>query len=341
MVGGRYSALTAFGAVPSVLAGVNMEAVLEDAIRATELLCMDDSTNPALVLGAAMARTAGGSGFKDKIGLVPGESQIVGFGDWAEQLIAESTGKLGLGVLPVVLQKDSAELRHLPKDLLFVELTEDATSSKYELAVSGTLGEQMLLWEVATVVASRLLGVNPFDQPDVESAKTAARALLDTPTEATDFSSLDQAIQFTAKGFALKTTELDSALEALFSEVGQDSYLSIHCYLNRETFGFAESLRNLVAAKTGRPTTFGWGPRFLHSTGQYHKGGPKQGVFIQIVSGEGDDQIIPGRDFGYRQLIDSQAHGDANVLAESGSPVLTVRLSNPASGIKALLELLS
>lgn len=341
MVGGRYSALTAFGAVPSVLAGVNMEPVLEDAIRATELLRMDDSSNPALVLGAAMARTAGGSGFKDKIGLVPGESQIVGFGDWAEQLIAESTGKLGLGVLPVVLQKDSAELRHLPKDLLLVELAEDATSSKYELAVSGTLGEQMLLWEVATVVASRLLGVNPFDQPDVESAKTAARALLDSPTEATDFSSLDQAIQFTAKGFALKTTELDSALDALFSEVGQDSYLSIHCYLNRETFSFAESLRNLVAAKTGRPTTFGWGPRFLHSTGQYHKGGPKQGVFIQIVSGEGDDQIIPGRDFGYRQLIDSQANGDANVLAESGSPVLTVRLSNPASGIKALLELLS
>ena len=340
MVGGRYSALTAFGVVPSMLSGVDMESVLKDAIIATEFLCRDDATNPSLVLGAAMARTASGSGFKDKIGLVPGDSKIIGFGDWVEQLIAESTGKNGLGVLPVVLQNNSEELRNPTSDLLLVELTEDATSSEYDLAVSGSLGEQLLLWEVATAVAARLLGVNPFDQPDVESAKTAARALLDSPEEATELLQPGESIQFGARGYVQMANELEPALEELFARVRPDGYLSIHCYLNRGTFGVAEGLRNLVAARTGRPTTFGWGPRFLHSTGQYHKGGPRQGVFLQIVSGEGDDQIIPGRDFGYRALIDSQARGDANVLAESGLPVLVVRLSNPAVGIKRLLELL-
>lgn len=341
MVGGRYSALTAFGVVPSILAGADMETVLRDAIGVTDLLCRDDETNPALVLGAAMAKSASGSGFKDKIGLVPGDCKIIGFGDWAEQLIAESTGKLGLGVLPVVLQNDSEELRNPPSDLLLVELTENANSSKFDLAVSGTLGEQLLLWEVATAVAARLLEVNPFDQPDVESAKTAARALLDSPTEATEHLHPNESIQFGARGFVQTANELEAALGELFAQVRPESYLSIHCYLNRETLGIAEGLRNLVAIKTGRPTTFGWGPRFLHSTGQYHKGGPQQGVFLQITSGEGDDQIIPGREFGYRQLIDSQANGDANVLAKNGSPVLIVRLLDPASGIKRLLELLS
>lgn len=340
-VGGRYSALTAFGAVPTVLAGVDMTEVLEDATLATVLLSTDEPNNPGLVLGAAMAKTSHDSGFFDKLGLVPNGNQIIGFGDWAEQLIAESTGKTGLGILPVVLQKNSAELVSPPVDLLLVDLSAEANSSEYELAVSGTLGEQLLLWEVATAVASRLLGVNPFDQPDVESAKMAARALLDNPVEEAAFSRLDDSIQVAAKGFELKAVDLESAVSALLEQALDDSYLSIHCYLDRESFKGAEGLRNLVARKTGRPTTFGWGPRFLHSTGQYHKGGPKQGVFMQLVSGTEDDQEIPGRDFGYRKLIDSQANGDANVLADNGSPVLTLKLSNPATGIKRLLEMLS
>ena len=341
MVGGRYSALTAFGAVPAVLAGVDMKAVLEDASSAAELLSKDDLGNPGLILGAAMAKTAGGSGFKDKIGLLSGASKIIGFGDWAEQLIAESTGKMGLGVLPVVLQNDSAEVTNPPSDLLLAELSEDATSSAHELAVSGTIGEQLLLWEVATAVAARLLGVNPFDQPDVESAKTAARALLDSPTESTELAHVEESIRFGAKGFVQNATSLEGALEELFAQLRPDSFVSINCYLNRDVFRAAENLRNLVAIKTSRPTTFGWGPRFLHSTGQYHKGGPRQGVFLQIVSGEAHDQVIPGRAFGYRQLIGSQADGDANVLAEKGLPVLIVSLSDPASGIQRLLGLLS
>lgn len=341
MVGGRYSALTAFGAVPAMLAGVDMTEILEDAVRATELLCLDQLQNPALVLGVAMARTAGGSGFRDKLGLVANGTPIIGFGDWAEQLIAESTGKIGRGILPVVLQPDSAELMNPGTDLLLVDLSSDAITSDYQLAVSGTLGEQLLLWEVATVVAARLLGVNPFDQPDVESAKIAARALLDTPAQEVAYTPAEESVQLAAIGFNLTTFVLEDSLSVLFERLNADSYLSIHCYLNRELLEGAADLRNLIAKRTGRPTTFGWGPRFLHSTGQYHKGGPKQGVFLQLISGAGDDQKIPGREFGYRQLIDSQANGDANVLASKGSPVLILKLSDPAAGIKRLTELLS
>ena len=341
MVGGRYSGLTAFGAVPSVLAGVDMQPILDEAVNATVALSKDHDENPALVLGAALARSSSGAGFRDKIGLVNNGSDIVGFGDWAEQLIAESTGKIGRGILPVVLENNSSQQHNRPADLLLVELSADASSSNYDLAVSGGLGEQLLLWEVATAVASRLLGVNPFDQPDVESAKTAARALLDSPAEQSKFELEDQKIQIAAKGFDLAATSLEDSVSQLLGFVKPDSYLSIHCYLNRATFQNAEALRELLATKTSRPTTFGWGPRFLHSTGQYHKGGPKQGIFLQIVSGSGDDQEIPGREFGYRQLIDSQANGDANVLAANGSPVLILRLHDPVVGIERLMELLS
>lgn len=341
MVGGRYSALTAFGAVPSILAGADMTEVLEDAVAATEVLSRDQSDNPGLVLGAAMARTKSLSGYKDKIGLVPNGSPIIGFGDWAEQLIAESTGKIQRGVLPVVLDQQSVELHGNAKDLLLIDLSAEASESKYELAVSGSLGEQLMLWEVATVVASRLLGVNPFDQPDVESAKIAARAMLDTPSAGSGYSFEDGSIEVGALGFTNAGTDVESSLAALLELLREDSYLSIHCYLNRESLGIAEQLRNLLAIKSDRPTTFGWGPRFLHSTGQYHKGGPGQGVFLQLVSGATDDLMIPGREFGYRQLIASQASGDAKVLADNGSPVLILKLSNPAQGIKHLLELLS
>lgn len=341
MVGGRYSALTAFGVVPSFLAGADVEQMLKSAILATEVLSRDDVMNPGLVLGAAMARTASIRGFKDKLGFVPDGSSIVGFGDWVEQLIAESTGKLGRGVLPVVLESTSHEVSAGADDTLLIGLSSDASESDFDLSVSGDLGEQLLLWEVATVVASRLLGVNPFDQPDVESAKIAARAVLDSPTEGLEFDRSDDGIAIAAFGLALESSNLSESLAELFDSTAPDSYISIHCYLNREQFSFASSLRELAAKKAQRPTTFGWGPRFLHSTGQYHKGGPKQGVFIQIVSGDGQDQAIPGRAFGYRKLIDSQSSGDAKVLAAGGSKVLVLKLVETESGIEKLLRVLS
>jgi glucose-6-phosphate isomerase len=340
MVGGRYSALTAFGVVPSLLAGVDIGPLLKSAISASELLCEDLDTNPGLILGAALARTAGAKHFRDKLGFAPDGTKIEGFGDWVEQLIAESTGKDGKGVLPIVLDSDSHEVSSEAHDTLLIGLAADASSSSFDLAVSGELGELLLLWEVATVVASRLLGVNPFDQPDVESAKIAARAVLDSPAEVLSVGVLDEGVEISSFGYELSSSKLADCLADLIDSASPDSYLSIHCYLNRKNHAAATELRELVAQKANRPTTFGWGPRFLHSTGQYHKGGPKQGVFIQIVSGDGSDQEIPGRQFGYRKLIDSQASGDAKVLAAGGSRVLVLRLLEIELGIKALIKAL-
>ncbi len=341
MVGGRYSALTAFGVVPTALAGVDVDALLKSAIAASNFLSKDVATNPGLILGAAIARTSSVKTYKDKLGFVPDGTEISGFGDWVEQLIAESTGKMGRGVLPIVLESDSYEVNSKADDTLLIGLSADAPKSRFDLAVSGDLGELILLWEVATVVASRLLEVNPFDQPDVESAKIAARAVLDSPVEALDFPVSDAGVEIASLGYELSSNKLASCLAELIGFAETDTYFSIHCYLNRQRFASASKLRELIAERSNRPTTFGWGPRFLHSTGQYHKGGPKQGVFIQIVSGEGDDQEIPGRTFGYRKLIDSQASGDAKVLATGGSKVLVLRLLNVKSGIDALIDLLN
>ena len=243
-------------------------------------------------------------------------------------------------MLPIVLDSDSHEVSSEAHDTLLIGLAADASSSSFDLAVSGELGELLLLWEVATVVASRLLGVNPFDQPDVESAKIAARAVLDSPAEGLSVGVLDEGVEISSFGYELSSSKLADCLADLIDSASPDSYLSIHCYLNREDHASAMKLRELVAQRANRPTTFGWGPRFLHSTGQYHKGGPKQGVFIQIVSGDGSDQEIPGRQFGYRKLIDSQASGDAKVLAAGGSRVLVLRLLEIELGIKALIKAL-
>ncbi|MFM1785988.1 MAG: hypothetical protein RLZZ108_1012 [Actinomycetota bacterium] len=177
-VGGRYSALTAFGLVPSGLAGADIQKLLDEANAVAAALAEDSVTNPGLLLGAAMARTASANGYRDKVGIVSDGTEIVGFGDWAEQLIAESTGKIGRGILPIALDTESPEIGL--EDVLITRVVgSEAAANGDEVAVSAPLGAQFILWEYATVVASRLIGVNPFDQPDVESAKIAARAMLE------------------------------------------------------------------------------------------------------------------------------------------------------------------
>jgi glucose-6-phosphate isomerase len=292
-----------------------------------------------LILGAALGATPGEYGLRDKIGIVADGTSILGFGDWAEQLIAESTGKLGKGVLPIVLSNAAAELRCGLADLLTIRLVEDATAARGdEVSVSGELGAQFLLWEYATVIASRLIGVNPFDQPDVESAKIAARAMLTDRPEiaAPEFTQSGVEVRVSAMKLNGAST-LAEALKSLFGTLDSDSgYVSIHAYLDRTSVADAEDLRDLIAEKTRRPVTFGWAPRFLHSTGQYHKGGPDQGIYLQIVSEAKTDIAVPGRDFTFGELIASQAAGDAKVLAEHGRPVLTLTLADAASGIQQI-----
>jgi len=341
-VGGRYSALTAFGLVPSGLAGVDIQALLDDADAMSLELAVDSPENPGLILGAAIAGTRP---LKDKLGIVADGTHIVGFGDWIEQLIAESTGKDGKGLLPVVLSPDAPELADNLDDLQVVRLVADyrATDDVVdgEIEITGSLGALMLTWEYATAVAGRLLGINPFDQPDVESAKIATRGLLDSRPEPV-------APAFVADGIEVRGTAsvvadadgLASAISSLVSHLDDDGYLSIQAYLDRVGNPEFEQLRDALAKRAERPVTFGWGPRFLHSTGQYHKGGPATGVFLQITTSHDVDLAIPDRPFTLGQLIQAQAAGDASVLADHGRPVLTLTLSNPTAQLPALLAAL-
>src|SRR5690606_17332858 len=181
-VGGRYSALTAFGLVPAGLAGADIAELLDEAEATLLEVAIDDPENPALVLAAAIA---GGEPRRDKLGLITDGTHIVGLPDWIEQLIAESTGKDGTGILPVVLLPVSPEVEQPPADLQLVRFVDEAgdpgmfEQHEGEVLISGTLGAQFIVWEYATAVAGRMLGINPFDQPDVEAAKAAARGLLD------------------------------------------------------------------------------------------------------------------------------------------------------------------
>jgi glucose-6-phosphate isomerase len=337
-VGGRYSALTAFGLVPSGLAGVDIAALLDEASSVSGRLAVDHADNPGLILGAAIAGTRP---LKDKLGIVADGTYIVGFADWAEQLIAESTGKNGTGLLPVVLDVDSPELQLDLADLQVIRLVESAREThevaEGEIEISGTLGAQLLVWEYATAVAGRLLGINPFDQPDVESAKTATRGLLDARPEPEPPAFEVDGIEVRGSASIVSGADtLTQVLDNLARAVGDDGYLAIQAYLDRHANSTMASLRDGFASRIGRPVTFGWGPRFLHSTGQFHKGGPKVGVFLQLLSNADADLDIPERPFTFGQLIQAQAAGDASVLENLDRPVLSLTLVNPAAGEAAI-----
>ena len=351
-VGGRYSALTAFGLVPSGLAGVDLDQLLDEAESVADLLSADDEANPALRLGAVMAGT---EPLRDKLVLVDDRSWITGFADWAEQLIAESTGKNGTGVLPVVVQGDSdnpdPEVLSLAGDITVARLVDDADGaetstdpSRSEVWVSGSLGAQLMLWEVATAVAGRILGINPFDQPDVESAKNAARGLLEATSVKPDPAAFtDGAIEVRSLGgdWLGDATTVAGALDSLFSVLDpQHGYVAIMAYLDRLGDAPLAGARRAIADRTRRPTTFGWGPRFLHSTGQYHKGGPATGVYLQITAAPQEDLAIPGREFTFGDFISAQAGGDAQVLADHGRPVLRLHLTDHDAGLAQLIPTL-
>ncbi|MTE23608.1 glucose-6-phosphate isomerase [Microbacterium sp. ZXX196] len=339
-VGGRYSALTAFGLVPAGLAGADIGELLDEAEASMLQVAIDSPDNPALVLAAAIAGT---SPRRDKLALVEAGTHIVGLPAWIEQLIAESTGKEGTGILPVPLLDVSPEVENPPADLVVCRLVDDAHESAGrhhgEILVSGTLGAQFLVWEHATAIAGRILGINPFDQPDVESAKAATRALLDDRPELA-------APAFTEGGIEVRVSDpllaesgtIAGVLDALWARLGEDGYVAIQAYLDRTDVPHLAGLREMVAADSGRPTTFGWGPRFLHSTGQLHKGGPRTGVFLQLTERSEKDLEIPGRPFTFGQLIEAQAAGDAGVLAGLGRPVVTLTLTDPQAEVLPLFE---
>ncbi|GLY28732.1 glucose-6-phosphate isomerase [Kineosporia sp. NBRC 101731] len=351
-IGGRYSALTAFGLVPSGLAGADIGQLLDEAAGVSDQLAEDSEANPGLVLGAVIGGSpAPSGGFRDKTVFADYGSGISGFGDWVEQLIAESTGKEGTGLLPVVASPTAADVTTPGDDTVVVRLApvgSDATAAPSDssavaaVTVNGPLGAQMLLWEYATVVAGRLIGINPFDQPDVESAKAAARGMLDARPEPETAEAVDGGIEIRATPGLLKgATTVEAAVDALLAQLPGRGYLSVMAYLDRLAESELAQVRDALAKHTSRPVTFGWGPRFLHSTGQFHKGGAPVGVYLQITADSADDLEIPDRPFTFGQLIAAQAAGDATVLAEHDRPVLRLHLTDRKAGLAQLIQVLS
>ena len=214
-----------------------------------------------------------------------------------------------------------------------------------EVTVSGSLGAQLLLWEVATAVAGRLLGINPFDQPDVESAKDAARTIMASEAGAADDpDAVEGAVEIRALGgrwLPEGTATLEGAVDALLQQVDpQRGYLAVMAYLDRLAHADLADVQTDLVGRTGRPVTFGWGPRFLHSTGQYHKGGPAQGVYLQVTATADEDLPVPGKDFTFGEFIAAQAAGDAKVLAEHDRPVLRLHLTDLTAGLSQLRSVL-
>ena len=305
-VGGRYSALTAFGLVPSGLAGVDIEALLDEAEDAAEILAEDDEDNIGLALGAALG------------GTVPLRDKIVIRRRGLRDCRASPTGPNSsspnppasrqTGVLPVVVEDrrpgdhsaarpTSCMVRLVADTGLLADADIDANAAS--VAVSGALGAQMMLWEYATAVAGRLLGINPFDQPDVEAAKVAARGLLDATPEPVPRSCSPTAPSRSAPPRACSTvpsTRWPARCAALLGALPRDGYLSDPGLPGppggRRAGGICV---RCWPTTTGRPVTFGWGPRFLHSTGQFHKGGPRVGVYLQVTAESAMDLSIPER----------------------------------------------
>jgi len=325
-VGGRFSALTAFGLVPACLAGVPVRDLLESAHEAWTILSHDDPRNQGLILGASLA-----VGAPERNKVLLGESPPVpGFGNWIEQLVAESTGKNGSGILPVVGSSHMS----------LADCVTVGPGPGSDVTVEAPLGQLFLLWEVATVFAASILGVNPFDQPNVESAKVAARELLDSePTSRAAERALGPMNVWSSPTLPAEITGLAEAVHWLLSQVTSASYIGLCVFgPGGSDEGPWREVAQAIERRTQRPVTLGFGPRFLHSTGQFHKGGPPEGVFIQLILTPKSDRAIPGRSFGATDLLLAQAHGDAGVISERAQPVLS--LTTSSSNIRSLCEAL-
>ena len=269
-----------------------------------------------------------------------------GVGDWGEQRIAESIGKVGRGILPVVLESADAPGAQAD-DVLLAVVGDGAPARQPSLGVTGPLGAQFLGWEYATAVAGRILGINPFDQPNVTESKDNTNRILGEGLPADPPAAKIGAIEIRGSGGALDGVDLSAhdgvvlALDALLSAIPPRGYLAVMAYLDREQDAAAGELRALLARRTEHAVTFGWGPRFLHSTGQYHKGGPQVGAFLQVTGVVDQDLPVPDRDFDFATLQAAQAAGDRKALADRGRPLLHLHLTDRAAGLAQLRDVLA
>jgi glucose-6-phosphate isomerase len=346
-IGGRYSALSYFGLVPAALLGADVEGLvasgLEMAAASSPVLAAPELA--ALRLGVAMAVAAKGG--RDKLTLVI-SPELASFGAWIDQLVAASTGKEGRGVVPVDLEPvavpgDYADDRFF----VYVRLGEgDAAQSRavgalekaghpvayLQLGDRAALGREMYRWEVATAFAGAVLGVNPFDEPNVTEAKLATSALLASQAQSQG-AKLPHAEDVCAPGDAPR-------LGAHLAQAAAGDYVALSAYFMRTGARDAAltKLRLAIRARARNATTVGYGPRFLHSTGQLHKGGANNGVFLQLVADARGDVSVPGETYSFAGLRDAQALGDLQILRRRGRRVLRVNLgSDVDAGLATLL----
>jgi glucose-6-phosphate isomerase len=339
-IGGRYSALSYFGLVPGAVSGVDVCALLKRASRMMQACAagVDARRHPGVSLGAGLAQAAL-RGQRDKITLFT-SPKIGALGMWLEQLIAESTGKEGKGLIPVADEPEGdVEAYGSDRVFIFVELGGDGERERADaLERAGhpvvrirlrdelDLAEEFFRWEFATATAGALLGINAFDEPNVQESKDNTNRILKAGLN----------------GAAQGATPADaSALAAHVASVRQGDYVALQAFI-AETPARTQMLqqaRVALRAATGAATTLGYGPRFLHSTGQLHKGGPNTGVFVQLTGEEGKALAIPGEPFDFSTLIKAQGLGDLQSLRDHGRRVLSIHLGNDVdAGLRAFVS---
>jgi transaldolase / glucose-6-phosphate isomerase len=364
-IGGRYSALSYFGLVPAALIGMDVAGLLDRAIRMqhSSAGCIRAQANPAVSLGAALgALHASG---RDKITFIV-SPPVANFGLWVEQLIAESTGKEGTGLVPVCDELVGRPENYGP-DRVFVYIrlhdgadpTQDSTVDALErssaivirisLATPIDLGDEFMRWEITTATAGAVLGVDAFDQPNVQESKdNTARLLRDLegggklPQEqpAFEHGNLSLYCPASTRSQLAEVVDFDKMLKGFFKLANPGDYFAIMGYLPASPAVEREvsKIRVMVRDRLKIATTFGYGPRFLHSTGQLHKGGPDKGLFLQITQDHGEDPPIPGARYGFGTLNQAQSLGDYLSLQNHGRRVIRVHLHGDGETAMAVLR---
>jgi glucose-6-phosphate isomerase len=361
-IGGRYSALTYVGLIPASLIGLDLDALLASAIAMLGA-CRepDPEVNPGVSLGLALG-TLARSG-RDKLTFLS-DGDIASFGAWAEQLIAESTGKAGTGIVPVDLEPAGDVATYGP-DRVVVRLSlagadgggQDALADdleaaghpviRIELADPIDIGAEFVRWEVATAIAGAVLGIDPFDQPNVEEAKDRTRLLLTTaeheePTAPTPIAAGDGLQLYGDAPLRLTTADggVTGELARHLARRRPNAYLALQAFVapSATRDEAIARIRRMLRDRTGRATTAGYGPRFLHSTGQLHKGGPPTGLFLQLTADHPVDREIPDWPYTFGRLIDAQAAGDFATIEAHDLPILRVHLGADVEAGLAALE---
>ena len=316
-VGGRFSALSAFGLVPAALIGVDVSEMLDDADHASQEFSLPGSV--PVEIAAKLFEF--GNQF---VTFCEENSPAPGLSDWIEQLIAESTGKDQTGRLPVVINRSTQN---------GFGLRVGFAPGDFDLIVEASLGAQFILWEWVTALLCFALEVDPFNQPNVTEAKEQTSIVLKSKKSLVDFKSL---LMLENSDYQIYSNRSVANLAEFLKQPVE--YFAVMAYLTRGVDNKISDLQEFISGKSGKPTTFGWAPRFLHSTGQFHKGGQPNGGFIQITGESEIDLPVPGTDFTFNDLLMAQAIGDGVALRKRDYPFIQIHLKNRKAGISKLLQ---